>query len=140
MSNLVPLSAASMFELYKKEKAAMDDELNPFPIFADWKVKYANERADEMEAVADSVAAMIEAEDNQIVQVEDTPVVKPTPKIVKNKPLTNMDKARTMYQQMVDELDELPARKDVIATFISQLKVSKACASTYHYNIKQKYS
>lgn len=146
MTKPVPLSTASLFELYKKEKAVLDDELNPFPTFSVWKLQYAKERADEMDAVADSVKSLLAAEEALagVVQKRDETTPKPTTppvlKVVKKKKLTNMDKARTIFQQMVDESDEMPIRKDVMAAFMKQLKVSSACASTYHHNIKQKYN
>ena len=138
----LPLSAASLFELYKMEKEALGDDLTSFPSFSEWKVAYVTDRATEMDDVSESVKAILKAESVSVEMSfqEDTPNKPSQPTIVKKKKLTNMDKARTIFQQMFDEFNEMPIRKDVMAAFMKQLKVSTACASTYHHNIKQKYN
>lgn len=157
--SLPTLPTKSLFDLYLKEKESMDDELNPFPKFKEWKEIYLRERQEEMDATdTDDVYVMDDEEVNRRLEADDlieqvdeestqstskkdkvtTP--KPATKSTKNKPLTNMDKARTIFQKMVDESDEMPTRKEVMTAFMDQLKVSKACSSTYHHNIKQKYT
>jgi len=143
MTTKLPLSAASLFELYKTEKDVMEDELTPFPTFSEWKVTYAADRDVEMEDVSESVKAILAAETAPLEMTFDDDTTKkptPPPKLTKKKALTNMDKARTIFQQMFDESNEMPVRKEVMAAFMKQLKVSTACASTYHHNIKQKYN
>lgn len=148
---LPTLPTNSLFDLYKKEKESMDDELDPFPKFKAWKEIYLRERQEEMDDIniinillMDDEEATKHLEDDTTtvvpkVATKIVPPTKPKVKSTKTKPLTNMDRARTIFQQLVDAAEEMPTRKEVMTAFMDQLKVSKACSSTYHHNIKQKY-
>ena len=138
------LSAPSLFELYNDEKADMEDSLTAFPSFKVWKKQYLQERTTEMETVVvDDVethelpAEFQMEEDNDLPKTKAKPVItKPTQK---KKGLSNMDKAKIIYKDMISDTGELPERRNVIEAFMSKLKISKACASTYSHNIKQAF-
>jgi len=148
---LPTLPTASLFDLYKAEKADFDDGIADYPTFRVWKETYLTERQVEMDNTDISeIEVLDDATTNKELNGDEEPtkVTKPATKVAtpksptqpKKKKLTNMDLARTIFQQMVDESDEMPTRKMVMEAFISKLQVSAACASTYHYNIKQKYN
>ncbi len=146
--SLPTLPTASLFDLYKSEKADFADELTEFPTFRVWEETYSTERDEEMASM--DVGEMYTMDDEPIYEELDSPTPhqpktvtepKPTPTpSTKGKKLTNMDRARTIFSNMVGPDNALPTRGDVIARFMSELGVSKACSSTYHHNIKQKYA
>ncbi|MCK5787575.1 MAG: hypothetical protein KAH32_01060 [Chlamydiia bacterium] len=134
----IHISTTSLFNLYREEKAASLDVLaDNFPHFKEWKLDYIAElESDKLNIVVDF---------SEIADVEYTGPKSATgnanstqPK-VKSK-LTNMDKARTIYNDMYELENELPKRKVAIERLVTELGISKACASTYEHKIKQKYS
>lgn len=146
------LSTATLFELYAAEKADMEDVLEGFPSFKIWKAQMLLDRQAEMDATEIPVGLEIVTFD---VSIEDTSVDKTkVPSIINdvkaiNKPkqkektnvkqISNMDRARKIFAELIGQNNELPPRKEVIARFIDQLGISPNCASTYAHNIRQPY-
>jgi len=149
----------TLLQLYKQEKAEQEFPSSPFPPFKEWKAEYMIEYND---AHSDSqmvdVETAVEMTEKELEEADKKSVVTTTvkPEKVKKvvaitkpksetktetkvKKVSKKDQAVAIYKSMMVN-GEHPARKDVIARFISEVNMSSAGASTYQFNIKKELS
>ena len=134
------LTHASMMDQYQEERLENEDPLFPFPSFAEWKQTYLIARQQEMDetVIEDFVPRDFPEPTITIEKVSVVPV-RMTRVKAKAGSGSNMDKAKEIYKSLIGP-NGLPQRKEVMALFMQNLGLTKACASTYAHNIKQIHS
>lgn len=139
------LNNASLLELYKLEKAALDDPLfgSPFPSFTRWKSKVELESVGLYRDTAIEMEQAVEEIDKLLVEPEISAqpksiVIKPKPKIVEEitmarKAKSKVDKARAVFEQYFGAIP----RSEMLKKFQNKsVGLTPAGASTYYQKFK----
>ncbi len=136
------MNRVELYNMYQDEKAIIETLDDPFPSFKQWQDNWnkdyitTDDRTNKEQY--DSSFSDLILEDVPTKKVEVKTPTKPKVK-KKAKSGSKAEKALDIYKSMMDG-DTHPIRKDVIQKFIDDLDMSKAGASTYHYNTKAKIS